>query len=405
MARRISSRPSPLTALVNTAPGYTRPSRSRVHPPEPLEPAAIREPVDLIEDEPRGLLLDPHVPQNSVGQVHVAFTVRPRDVYHVQKQVGGGNLLEGSVEADNQVMRQLLDEPDRVGQQCLVPTWKLDLPGGRVKGREQKVLCQNIRAGERVHERGLAGVRIPDQRHAHHVRSPLALLLPIDLNPLQDFLEHLDPDPDAAAVGLKLCLSRAARADTTAQALEMVPQSPQAGQLVLELRQLDLRACDLCARPPRENIENKLGPVDDLDLHGLLDLPALGGPQIVIEDQDVGVVHLGRSLDPLDHPASNVRLSVQPRAVLNEAVDHHGAGRARELGQLIERLVLVLYPGVGQTHADQDRAFIFRYEFSFDDKPPVCRELGSSQRGSRTTVAAGVQRLEVEVDLDIVRLW
>ena len=142
------------------------------------------------------------------------------------------------------------------------------------------------------------------------------------------------------------------------------------GQLVLELSEFDLRSCDLRPGAPREDVENEFGPVDDLDLGRLLDLSPLRRPEVVVEDQEVCLVHLGGRLDALHHPTTYVRLPVQARAVLNEAVDDHRSGRSGQLGEFVERLVFVLDPRVREADAHQDGSLVFRYEFPLNDRPP-----------------------------------
>ena len=59
-------------------------------------------------------------------------------------------------------MRQLLDEPDRVGNEHARPRRGLQSAHCRVKRREQLVRDQYLATRERSHERRLACGRVPD---------------------------------------------------------------------------------------------------------------------------------------------------------------------------------------------------------------------------------------------------
>ena len=155
----------------------------------------------------------------------------------------------------------------------------------------------------------------------------------------------------------------------------MVPQPAESWQFVLELRQLDLRAGDLRLRAAREDVEDEFGPVNDLDVGRLLDLTTLRRPEIVVEDQQVGVVELRGRLDALQEALSNVGLPVDPCSVLHEAVDDRRSRRARELRELVQRLLFDLDGAVGKTDADEDGALFLGLVFLRYDRPPKLLEV------------------------------
>ena len=103
------------------------------------------------------------------GEHLVQLALRHRGVGHVHDQVGAERLLERRGERLHQLVRQLADEADGVGEQVAAPG-DLERARGRVEGVEQALAHAHVRAGERVQERGLAGVRVPGQRHGRERR-------------------------------------------------------------------------------------------------------------------------------------------------------------------------------------------------------------------------------------------
>ena len=202
-----------------------------------------------------------------------------RDVDHVDQEVRRSHLLERALEGLDQLVRELVNEADRVGEQHGQALRKAELPNGRVEGREQAVLDQHAGARELVHERRLARVRVADQRQGgERHRAPLVAVEPARaLHVAQAAAELRDALAHAAAVDLELRLAGAPRAHAAAQAREVGPLPREARQEVLELRQLDLHLALERACPLREDVEDEGAAVDHLALAALLEVALLGG--------------------------------------------------------------------------------------------------------------------------------
>ena len=86
----------------------------------------------------------------------------------VEEQIGVGRLLERRAERGEEILRQIADEADGVGDDDLaiaVPgPADLEVARARVERGEELVLGEDLRAGERVEQRALAGVRVADDR-------------------------------------------------------------------------------------------------------------------------------------------------------------------------------------------------------------------------------------------------
>ena len=164
-----------------------------------------------------------------------------------------------------------------------------------------------------------------------------ALGLALALDAGEVAAQHCDSLAHAAPVDLELGLARAARADAARLALEVLPQAGEARQHVLELGELDLEAGLAGARAARKDVEDQLGAVDDLDPDQLLEIPHLGGGEVVVEDDHVGVGLADPALELLELAAADE--GGGPRRAA--ALEHRAAqARARGLGeprQLLER--------------------------------------------------------------------
>ena len=86
------------------------------------------------------------------------------------------------------------------------------------------------------------------------------------------------------------------------------------GKQVLQLRQFHLQTAFGGAGAAREDIENQLGAVDDLDAGGAFKIALLGGREIVIDDQDVGLRGFGEFLQFLDFSVAQQSGRIDVRA-------------------------------------------------------------------------------------------
>ena len=73
----------------------------------------------------------------------------------------------------------------------------------------------------------------------------------------------------------------------------MLPHAGQPRQNVLELRQLDLKPRLPRPCPPREDVEDETAPVHDAQIQFLLEIAALRGREVVVHEQEGGVLLLG----------------------------------------------------------------------------------------------------------------
>src|SRR3954471_21073555 len=323
-----------------------------------LAPLVV-DPVGLVEDEqPRPVTrvdLVEHVLDRARHGDHLVLVDRRVD--HVDDQVGEARLLKRRAERVDELMRQLADEADRVGQQVR-PAVEPHRARVRVERVEQPVAHADLRAGERVQKRRLAGVRVTGERDLRQVPAlalgahdgTRALALP-QLAP-----QRGDPVSRETAVGLELRLARAAGADAAlaaagAEALEVRPQAAHPREVVLELGQLDLELALRALRVAGEDVEDDRGAVDDRDPELLLEVAALARRELVVDRDQVRIGALGLLLDLVELARAEVRVRVRRLTVLHRLADRRDAGRAQQLAQLGE--IVALLEG-----ADRERALL-----------------------------------------------
>ncbi len=273
-------------------------------------------------------------------------------------QVGDAGLLERRLERLDQLMRELADEPDRVGDQVAAAVVLVGA-GGRVEGVEEPLADADPRAGERVQQGRFAGVRVTgerDRRHggrfaprAHHA----AILLDAD----ETAPQRRDPVASEAAVGLDLRLARSAGADAAvhapgAQALEVRPQAAHPRQVVLELGELDLELALGRMGVVGEDVEDDRGAVDHGDVERRLEVALLARRELVVAGDQVGAGALDLGLQLGELAAAEVAVGVGRLAHLQHLAGGRDAGRAQQLLQLGE-LVIPL-PGGLRRDADRD---------------------------------------------------
>jgi succinyl-diaminopimelate desuccinylase len=135
------------------------------------------------------------------------------------------------------------------------------------------------------------------------------------------------------------------------------PQPAHAREVVLELRELDLQLALGAAGMLSEDVEDELRAVDDTRPELVLEHALLRGCELVVDEQNLrgrgSVVALQLRQLALPHERSRVRA----HAVLHDLADRRRAGRARELAQLVELVILV---GALRIHAQEERALRLR---------------------------------------------
>ena len=244
------------------------------------------------------------------------------------------------------MVRQPADETNRIAEQQLSSLAEVAHAGAGVECGKKLVVGQNVGAGERIHERGLAGISIADETGSDFVAAGLHLARAALLDVPDVAFEVADPLAHQPAVGLDLAFARPAHADAALDPLEMGPHVAQPRKGVLELREFNLVARHRGARAARKDVKDQFGAINDLAVRFLFEGSHLCRAQVNVHDDDVGVALAAepRKLFDLALAQEGGRMrhaaALGAAAMLDALANHHGAcgcGQAAKFFQRIAR--------------------------------------------------------------------
>lgn len=295
--------------------------------------------IDLVVNEQAWCFTELERLEHRVDGAHVTFVLGVGGVDDVQKQVGVREFFKGCAKRIDERFRQSADEPDRVGQDDLPLARKAQTAARWVEGREELVFNEHVALRERVQKRALACVRVPDDGDDGQfvARAPAAAQLAVVPKLLDALFEVGDAIAYPPPVDLQLRFPRAPAADAACESAESLRAARQPGQSVLQLRELDLELAVGALGALRENVEDELRAVDDLQARAVGEVPGLRRRQVVVEDEKVDhELHRAQvQVSKLALADGGARVHVCPR--LNEHVDDFNARRSRKLLELGHR--------------------------------------------------------------------
>ncbi len=129
----------------------------------------------------------------------------------------------------------------------------------------------------------------------------------------------------------------AAGADAAAELAHGLALAGEAGELVFELRELNLELTLAGAGVASEDIEDKLSTIDDAAGQAGFEVAHLRGGKVVVEEDEVGFGGEGDGFDLLDLAGAYEGGGVGAGAALQEGGDDLRAGGASQLLELGER--------------------------------------------------------------------
>ena len=199
--------------------------------------------------------------------------------------VGFASFLQRRAKRGDQLVRQVADETDGIGQRGLQAGRQVQPPHRRIECREQLVGGVGAGACQSVEQRRLAGVGVADERDGRHL-GPLALLarrLALHEHLVEAVVQRLDALADQPAVGLELRFARAAQADAALLPLEVGPAAHEPGGHVLQLGEFDLQLAFEGARALREDVEDQAAAIEHAAFEFLLEIALLARAQRAID--------------------------------------------------------------------------------------------------------------------------
>jgi len=307
-------------------------------------PADLVHGVDLVEDEQARDLVGSDLVQDGVDGrdlLDEPFFGR-RGVDDVEHKIRDERLLQRRREALDELRRQAADEADRVGHE-IAAAFVLKPARRRVECLEEPVLDGDAGVGERVEERGLAGVRVAGKRNRRYRRALplLAAHVALATEAAKALAELGDPATRHAAVALELRLTGAAGTDAgaetaraAAEALEVLPHPAHPREVVLELCELDLELSLGADGVLGEDVEDQLRAVDDPRLQLVFERALLRWGQFVVDDEHLGLGLAVQLLQLFELALADERARVRARPVLDDLSDRLDFRRPRELLEL-----------------------------------------------------------------------
>ena len=264
--------------------------------------------VGLVEDEELRDITCSDLLEHLTHGIHRPNRVVSIPVDNVNEQVGIANDVEGGLEGRDELMRQLADEPDRVGGEDRLTAGKGEASRGGVERGEESILNMDIGTGKAVEQRRFAGVGVPDEgdRPVPGARALFRLCLTMRLDLAQVGFELVHPTNETATVDLELGLTRAPGTDTAALLGEGASARAKAREAVAQLGEFHLGLALLAAGVLGENVENDGGAIECRPAENLLEVVLLGRGEFVVEDDRVGIDRVGCRLDLLGLTGTNV---------------------------------------------------------------------------------------------------
>ena len=282
-----------------------------------------------------------------VHDLRLLEPVRVGNVDDVQQKVGVFEFLERCLEGLDQLVRQLADKADRVGDHDIQRVGHREKARRRVQRVKQAVIRGNARAGQRVQKRRLARVRVADDGDDGNfiLAAAVALRGAHAAHLFKVRLQLVDLSVDVAAVGLKLRFAGALRADGALArrarlTLQMRPHTDQARQQVLILRKLDLKPALFCLRPLGENIENEAAAVEHLHAEFFAQNAHLRGREVIVEDDHRRLLRLYQLADLVHLTLADECVRVRRRQRLQNHADADAARRFDERTEFFKALLV-----------------------------------------------------------------
>ena len=165
--------------------------------------------IDLVEQQARRDDVRADLAQHVAAHLELRFVGRIGRVDDEQQQRRFERLGERGAERRDEIVRQLLDEPDRVRDQHARLGLRLQRAHRGVERREELVRDQHLAAGERAHQRRLAGVGVADQRDPELIAARGPALVAVALDRLQLLFQLREAVADLAAIELEVGLAGA----------------------------------------------------------------------------------------------------------------------------------------------------------------------------------------------------
>ena len=296
--------------------------------------------VDLVQREDHRSVIGTKVFQRGHHRLHLLGRIRMRDIHNVTEHGRFTDFFQRRPECRDELRRQVVDEPHRVGQQHFAPAWQPDSPRGWVERGEELVFRQHVGTSDLVEQRALPGIRVPDEGDDRNRRllATGAIGLPMPMHLGQLVLQEADSLLCFASVGFKLGLTRTAQADsaTTGLARKVSPHPGQAWKPVFQLGEFNLQASLVRLCPAGEDVENQRRAVDHQHVELSLEIPLLRGCQVTVDHDQVITKVLAEVPDLFELALADIGARVRMGQLLGNRAHHLDVDRLGKPGEFLQ---------------------------------------------------------------------
>lgn len=260
--------------------------------------------VNFVEDEEGAFVGGAEFAEDFGGGLIELLGVGGTGVDDVDEEVGKDGLLQGGAEGLDEVVGEIADEADGVGEEKGLAIGELEAAGGGVEGGEEFVFGEDVGFGETVEEGGLADVGVADDGGVGD--GDAAALFAHGVTLLFDFFEFgfdaVEAFVGESAVGFELGFafatggSHATAAGATGGAALTVKVGPHAGEPgdgIFEAGELDLEAGLFSSGAHVEDVEDDFVAVNDAEVGVGFPGALLAWGEFVVDDDAVGVELFG----------------------------------------------------------------------------------------------------------------
>ena len=270
------------------------------------------------------------------------------DVEKDEDEIGVHGFFEGCAEGGDEVVREVADEADGVGEHGVVAAAEVPFAGAGHECGEDAVVGVGAAFGEGVEEGGLAGVGVSDEAYGEVVGvsffdgSAFAGLDVFEFT-TEDCFSALDE----SAVDFELLFAWASCAYATDaagadDAFEVGPHGAESWVGVFELGDFDLEFGFVGDGTGSEDVEDEFGAVEDFAVGVFFDFGDLSWGEVVVED-DGARVELGACVfEFFEFAFAHVGARDGALEALFGFADDDGTGLDGEFAEFAEGIALVV---------------------------------------------------------------
>ena len=191
-------------------------------------------------------------------------------------------------------MRKLADKADRIHQQHFASMRERYRTADGIQRRKQLIHHINIRIGQTVEKRGLAGIGIAHQRNYRN--SVLFTALPSKIalffNLFQFTSEVSQTFADTAAIDFQFAFTGATRTNTAGQSAQHQPLPQQTLASVFELRHFYLQLAFTRVSAGSKDVQNQRSTVNNLDAEHFFKILLHHAGEFLVEDHQISLHRL-----------------------------------------------------------------------------------------------------------------